>query len=174
LCRRARTETCGWPPVARTKRKSNGKIFGWIALSGACDNRSPSADQIQGDCLDDVVKNTGCYPRTAGKNVAAANNGSNLIRAVMHANIAVPKFYAKGGGKPPLKGAGWPKIRIIGAGRNGSKTLNYGAWIIQIGRRGKRNRTPKAGRRGRLKSRFQPFPSLSPEEMFCDGIRWQH
>jgi hypothetical protein len=121
-----------------------------------------------------VVKNTGCNPRIAAKNVSAANNGSNLIRAVTHANIAVPRFCAKSGGKPPLKGAGWPKIRIIGADRNGSKTLKFGEWIIQIGRMRKSSGTPEAGQVRRLKSRFQPFPSLSPEEMFSDETPCQH
>ena len=121
---------------------------------------------IQSVRHDAVVKNAGCNPSIAEKNVSAANNGSNLIRAVTHANITVPRFSAKSGGKPPLKGAGWPKIRIIGAGRNGSKTRKSGAWIIQIGRRGKRNKTSKAWQVRRIKSEFQPFPSLSPEEMF--------
>jgi hypothetical protein len=93
-----------------------------------------SVVQIQGECHVAVVKNAGCNSSIAAKNVSAANNGSNLIRAVTHANITVPRFCAKSGGKPPLKGAGWPKIRIIGAGQNGSKTLKIGAWIIQIGR----------------------------------------
>ena len=90
-------------------------------------------------------QNQQCQKIFAAKNVSVANNGSNLIRAVTRANITVPKFHAKSGGKTPLKGAGWPNIRIIGAGRNGSKTLKFGAWIIQIGRRGKNSGTPEAG-----------------------------
>jgi hypothetical protein len=82
-----------------------------------------------------AAENARCNPSAAKKNVSVANNGSNLIRAVTHANIFVPKFCAKDGGKQPLKDAGWPNIRIIGVGQNGSKTLNYGAWIILIGRR---------------------------------------
>src|ERR1017187_7694929 len=104
------------------------------------------------------LKMAGCNPSIAEKNVSAANNGSDLIRAVTHANITVPRFFAKSGGKPPLKGAGWPNIRIIGAGQNGSKTRKFGAWIIQIGRRGKSNRTSEAGQVSRIKSGFQPFP----------------
>jgi hypothetical protein len=68
----------------------------------------------------EAVKNAGCNSSIAAKNVSAANNGSNLTRAVTHANITVPRFFAKSGGKPPVKGAGWPerKIGIIGAGLN--------------------------------------------------------
>jgi hypothetical protein len=133
-----------------------------------------SAAHILGECHDAVVKNGGCNPSIARKNVSAANNGSNLIRAVTHANITVPRFFAKSGGKPPLKGAGWPNIRIIGAGRNGSKTRKIGAWIIQIGRRRKCNGTPEAGQVRRIKSGFRPVSSLSAEEMFCDETRCQH
>gem|GEM_PF-1438051 len=122
----------------------------------------------------EAVKNAGCNPNIAAKNVSAAKNGSNLIRAVTHANITVPQFCAKSGGKPPHKGAGWPNIRIIGAGQNGSKILKIGGWNILIGRRRKCNGTLEAGRVGRLISGFQPFLSLSPEEMFCDETRRLH
>ncbi len=72
------------------------------------------------------LKMAGCNPSIARKNVSAANNGSNLIRAVTHANITVPRFFAKSGGKPPVKDAGWPKIVVTGAGQNGSKILKIG------------------------------------------------
>ena len=80
----------------------------------------------------EAVKNAGCNPSIAAKNVSAANNGSNLIRAVTHANIIVPRFFAKSGGKPPVKGAGWPekKIGIIGAGLTASKKLSSGSKTI--------------------------------------------
>jgi hypothetical protein len=72
------------------------------------------------------LKMAGCNQSIAAKNVSAANNGSNLIRAVTHANITVPRFFAKSGGKPPAKDAGWPKIEVIGAGQNGSKIPKIG------------------------------------------------
>jgi hypothetical protein len=53
-----------------------------------------------------AVKNAGCNQSIVAKNVSAANNGFNLIRAVTHANITVPRFFAKSGGKPPGRDVG--------------------------------------------------------------------
>ena len=75
------------------------------------------------------VENAGCKQSIAAKNVSAANNGFSLIREAIHASVTVPRFAVKKSGKPPVKSAGWPdlKIAIIGADRNGSKTPKIGA-----------------------------------------------
>jgi hypothetical protein len=81
----------------------------------------------QGECRPDAVENAGCNPRIAEKNVSVANNGSNLIRAVIRARVIVPKSAAKRRGKPPRKGAGWLRIQVIGAVLSASKKPNSGA-----------------------------------------------
>ena len=73
------------------------------------------------------LKMAGCNPSIAAKNVSAANNGFSLIHEVIRASVTVPIFSVKRSGKPPVKGAGWPKIQVIGADRNGSKTPKIGA-----------------------------------------------
>ncbi len=88
---------------------------------------------IQSECHEGAVENAGCNPSIATKNVSAANNGFNLIHAVIRASVTVPRSAVKRRGKPPVKGAGWPdqKIEIIGAGPTASKKPSSGARIIR-------------------------------------------
>ena len=77
--------------------------------SGAQDFRNGAKVCIQAVRENEAGENAGCNQNIAAKNASAANNGFSLIREVIRTSVIVLRLTVKRGGRPSVKGAGWPE-----------------------------------------------------------------